>query len=104
MVPIGFRAPRALVASALGPNHDSWHLNPQPSSGLGREKDVARKGAAWQHESWPNALHETQLCAGAFGDGETGTRTRDTTIFSRVLYQLSYLAATVDPTPWAPLG
>ena len=29
----------------------------------------------------------------AFGDGETETRTRDTTIFSRVLYQLSYLAA-----------
>ena len=28
----------------------------------------------------------------AFADGETGTRTRDTTIFSRVLYQLSYLA------------
>ena len=26
-------------------------------------------------------------------NGETGTRTRDTTIFSRVLYQLSYLAA-----------
>ena len=25
--------------------------------------------------------------------GETGIRTRDTTIFSRVLYQLSYLAA-----------
>jgi len=27
-----------------------------------------------------------------FGDGETRTRTGDTTIFSRVLYQLSYLA------------
>jgi hypothetical protein len=26
-------------------------------------------------------------------DGETRTRTGDTTIFSRVLYQLSYLAA-----------
>ena len=26
-------------------------------------------------------------------DGEGGNRTRDTTIFSRVLYQLSYLAA-----------
>jgi hypothetical protein len=26
------------------------------------------------------------------GDGETRTRTGDTTIFSRVLYQLSYLA------------
>jgi hypothetical protein len=28
----------------------------------------------------------------AFRDGETRTRTGDTTIFSRVLYQLSYLA------------
>jgi hypothetical protein len=27
-----------------------------------------------------------------FTDGETRTRTGDTTIFSRVLYQLSYLA------------
>jgi hypothetical protein len=31
-------------------------------------------------------------------DGERRTRTADTAIFSRVLYQLSYLAATVDPT------
>jgi hypothetical protein len=30
--------------------------------------------------------------AGLFPDGETQTRTGDTTIFSRVLYQLSYLA------------
>jgi hypothetical protein len=30
--------------------------------------------------------------AGRSVSGETGTRTRDTTIFSRVLYQLSYLA------------
>ena len=28
----------------------------------------------------------------AVSDGETRTRTGDTTIFSRVLYQLSYLA------------
>lgn len=36
-------------------------------------------------------------CVGAYAGivryGETGIRTRDTTIFSRVLYQLSYLAA-----------
>jgi hypothetical protein len=32
------------------------------------------------------------LLPGLLADGETGTRTRDTTIFSRVLYQLSYLA------------
>jgi hypothetical protein len=35
-------------------------------------------------------------------DGETGIRTRDTTIFSRVLYQLSYLAATPDPSVFGP--
>jgi hypothetical protein len=29
-------------------------------------------------------------------DGETRTRTGDTTIFSRVLYQLSYLAARAE--------
>jgi hypothetical protein len=32
------------------------------------------------------------LAAGTSKDGETRTRTGDTTIFSRVLYQLSYLA------------
>ena len=32
------------------------------------------------------------------GNGETRTRTGDTTIFSRVLYQLSYLAVRVDPS------
>jgi hypothetical protein len=30
--------------------------------------------------------------------GEGGIRTRDTTIFSRVLYQLSYLASGAGPT------
>ena len=29
-------------------------------------------------------------------DGETRTRTGDTTIFSRVLYQLSYLARALE--------
>ena len=39
-------------------------------------------------------------------DGETGIRTRDTTIFSRVLYQLSYLAAgrPSDATDSPPCG
>ena len=40
----------------------------------------------------PRATKMAQLCR-AFADGETRTRTGDTTIFSRVLYQLSYLAA-----------
>jgi hypothetical protein len=37
------------------------------------------------------ASRETAILQ-AFRDGETRTRTGDTTIFSRVLYQLSYLA------------
>jgi len=36
--------------------------------------------------------HGKPRFAGKKRNGETGTRTRDTTIFSRVLYQLSYLA------------
>jgi hypothetical protein len=35
-----------------------------------------------------------------FSDGQTQIRTGDTTIFSRVLYQLSYLAAGVDASAW----
>jgi hypothetical protein len=40
----------------------------------------------------PSGHHKTRPRAGIFRDGETQTRTGDTTIFSRVLYQLSYLA------------
>ncbi len=36
------------------------------------------------------------------GDGETQTRTGDTTIFSRVLYQLSYLAGTPSDASGSP--
>src|ERR1700750_2905544 len=43
---------------------------------------------------WPHRAgkHEIQSWSAVSGDGETRTRTGDTTIFSRVLYQLSYLA------------
>jgi hypothetical protein len=36
-------------------------------------------------------LADARICGGRV-DGETRTRTEDTAIFSRVLYQLSYLA------------
>jgi hypothetical protein len=39
------------------------------------------------------SAHRPGTHTGFWPDGETGIRTRDTTIFSRVLYQLSYLAA-----------
>jgi hypothetical protein len=41
---------------------------------------------------------------GNFRNGETRTRTGDTTIFSRVLYQLSYLAGPPDATGLLLLG
>ena len=40
----------------------------------------------------PSEKKKLPLSCG-IADGETRTRTGDTTIFSRVLYQLSYLAA-----------
>ena len=43
--------------------------------------------------SGPLRAKKKALLAGPFASGETRTRTGDTTIFSRVLYQLSYLAA-----------
>src|SRR3954464_12229323 len=50
------------------------------------------------------ASEETKIgrFAGTSGSGETRTRTGDTTIFSRVLYQLSYLA--VAPQTSVPRG
>jgi hypothetical protein len=42
------------------------------------------------------ANNEIQRPSGIAGDGETRTRTGDTTIFSRVLYQLSYLASALE--------
>src|SRR3954471_20994192 len=47
-----------------------------------------------QIRALPQASSEAKSSrfAGTSGSGETRTRTGDTTIFSRVLYQLSYLA------------
>ena len=63
--------------------------------------DAPRGGdekATWADEAGRSARRderigeqETELCRGS-RNGETRTRTGDTTIFSRVLYQLSYLA------------
>ena len=40
------------------------------------------------------AVNKNPPYAGRAGSAETGNRTQDTAIFSRVLYQLSYLGAT----------
>lgn len=62
--------------------------------GLGREEDVEREIG----DFWGDLVlaHDLERCpfAGTSSYGETQTRTGDTTIFSRVLYQLSYLAET----------
>jgi hypothetical protein len=54
-------------------------------AGKGRREGLSRSGVA------PALTQKARLCR-LFLDGETRTRTGDTTIFSRVLYQLSYLA------------
>jgi hypothetical protein len=55
---------------------------------------VERLGSIQEEELMPRTLKTAEFAVQT-PHGETGTRTRDTTIFSRVLYQLSYLAA--DP-------
>jgi hypothetical protein len=49
---------------------------------------------AHERSAPPAPEREPSDLQGPLGSGETRTRTGDTTIFSRVLYQLSYLAAT----------
>ena len=60
---------------------------------------TTRKGTSIRSASTQAPLlhAETRHLQGYF-DGETRTRTGDTTIFSRVLYQLSYLAARREDT------
>jgi hypothetical protein len=53
-------------------------------------------GACAPGGSAPSSSHRPSVASAANANGETQIRTGDTTIFSRVLYQLSYLAATRD--------
>jgi hypothetical protein len=74
--------------------------NPEPwGSRIRRDSgsEVAREVTSKSRESLPRQIHsgdsaleDTDLQGKANGEG--GNRTHDTTIFSRVLYQLSYLA------------
>jgi hypothetical protein len=60
-------------------------------SETGAEKAGKADGRVWADKAFGETYAQT-ACLQAFSSGETRTRTGDTTIFSRVLYQLSYLA------------
>ena len=47
-----------------------------------------------------SSIEQKSAICRTFSDGETRTRTGDTTVFSRVLYQLSYLALRGDAIGW----
>jgi hypothetical protein len=51
--------------------------------------NLVAKGRSWRGSTGPDVLFTRQTWR---GDGEGRNRTGDTTVFSRVLYQLSYLA------------
>jgi hypothetical protein len=77
----------------------------KPSTTL-MQKDVKR---TWREKQpfrgllrRPREVPKPGPFAGIFRNGETQTRTGDTTIFSRVLYQLSYLAALPDASAPVP--
>ena len=68
--------------------------------------ETTRKGTSIRSAATPALPSDAEaLPLQGFFNGETRTRTGDTTIFSRVLYQLSYLAAAVripPPTAYLP--
>jgi hypothetical protein len=68
---------------------------PASARPIGAEKAGKRPTGRLAVRSLPSRQQEKPRVCRAFGYGETRTRTGDTTIFSRVLYQLSYLA--LDP-------
>ena len=67
------------------------HLGPDDTKlyGTGANNRLAGPIEAATKRSAPN--RKRRICS-TFVSGETRNRTEDTTIFSRVLYQLSYLA------------
>ena len=70
------------VTGQLGPDDTKLY-------GIGPNNRLAGPIEAATKPSTPN--RKGRLCS-TFASGETRNRTEDTTIFSRVLYQLSYLA------------
>ena len=68
----------------------------RPRTGICRSETTLKRqekadGRVWADQAFGETYAQT-ACLQAFRSGETRTRTGDTTIFSRVLYQLSYLA------------
>ena len=60
---------------------------------MGCSDSANRHGAVTADERGGFKAKKNPAICGGFLGGETGTRTRDTMIFSHVLYQLSYLAS-----------
>jgi hypothetical protein len=70
-------------------------------SGFGHETAVRGQNPRARAQSTEN---KKSAYSRRFADGETRTRTGDTTIFSRVLYQLSYLAVGSDGSEFGAFG
>ena len=85
--------PRKSFDRSCAPRGSSWKAapNPQPPSSLGHHWATRRKSARSRRSGTSTEGRKTTRFQG-YPHGETQTRTGDTTIFSRVLYQLSYLA------------
>ena len=69
---------------------------PHSSDVAGSRQERARDGEGRNRTGWEPGGRPTSPVPGRARDGEGRNRTGDTTIFSRVLYQLSYLAAPGD--------
>src|SRR3954453_23498608 len=86
-----FSLPGQRFAGVTGGASTSTSPRPVPACAARRPEVGGQIGPGIDRCAQPSRMRKAPL-AGPFCDGETRTRTGDTTIFSRVLYQLSYLA------------
>src|SRR4051812_18522013 len=88
-----YAAPRA-VAPRSTPAYGRLDPTRRRHAGRSLGTRLGTRGIVWRVGAPGGSRRATKkaLISRADSDGETRTRTGDTTIFSRVLYQLSYLA------------
>ena len=87
-------APVVVAVYERPPNRTGRTRNWNRPTPVQRGKDGLQCGCSKRTPALNRRLFLFPAVCGGFASGETGTRTRDTMIFSHVLYQLSYLALT----------
>jgi hypothetical protein len=91
MIQVGHGTSFDRLVRAAREQIDGLALDPESALNGRRKATRAKSGREGRHAA-QGGEPPIPIATGIGAHGEGGNRTRDTTIFSRVLYQLSYLA------------